>query len=77
MNKIKVSAAEAMKITEKSTDVNDVECARDIFVEIMQNPTESIRAWVVGGLASAMFMAGYVSGIRTEREKRRRKGGAK
>lgn len=74
MNKVKVSAAEAMRITEKNTDVGDVKLARNIFTEIMQNPTKNIQAWNTAGLATAMFMAGYISGIRTEREKRRKKG---
>lgn len=77
MNKVKISAAEAIRITEKNTTVGDLRHAGDIFTEIMRNPSDGIKAWAVDGLATAMFMAGYVSGVRTEREKRRRKGGAK
>ena len=76
INKIKTSAKEAMRITEKNADVGDIKRARDIFTEMMRNPTKNIQAWNTAGLATAMFMAGYISGIRTERENRRRKGGA-
>lgn len=74
MNKIKISAAEAVRIMGKNMTMDDVSHARDIFLEVMRNPSEEVRAWSIGGLATAVYMAGYVSGIRTERVKRRKKG---
>lgn len=71
MNKVKVSVAEVLRITEKSATFGDIQHARDVFNQIMQNPSENVRSFGSGGLATAMFMAGYLSGVRTERAKRR------
>ncbi len=75
MNTIRITPQEAVNLRNQTT-TDELNISHDIYELFMENASTGDNQWDMMRAMATVYMAGYVSGVRAEREKRRRKGGA-